>query len=1749
MSGTEVTFYGKWDGSDFRSGIEKELDEIERLAGKSGESSGDAWSKSASGKVKFADAVDDELKVAEKQASRSGSDAGDAYGKDAGKAAGSQLRSLLPDGWDEGKSPAMKAGGLAGGLYGDEGAAEAARILANEFRAGWDGGQKAAAGAGEAAGTTYGGQSGDAIDSLLGKALVQNWGAGEGAASSGGSSAGTAFASSAGGSLSGDLPSQFTSAFSKGQGIATSAGSDAGEAYGSAAASSIASRKDLFEAVVIQAQKAASDVGLIFNKTDLSFRIPDGGVIPSGVLDQLRQADAQLDNVVTRLGEFSAATGVGRESAEGLEMQFDQLGQRSSILDGIIQGFAFSIANTLTNAAQTAIGFIGQAVGTFSSLDAEIRLAAAAAGEAGAYDRLGAVIGEVGIEAAGSTQDVAALTTELVRGGLTLDEVEGSLGQIVRGAEATGTAYAQMGSVVTATLKGFGYEASEAGRVVDALVQGANSSASSVEGMGYAFKYAAPVAQILGLEVEDVAVAVGLMTNAGIDAAEAGVTLRNGLSKLASAAPETGDGIGKLSGQSQVAADAMKELGVDIYNTDGTLKPMGDTVLALKGAFDQLDPASKIRLASNLFGGEDDGTKWLALLNQSEDEILKMVEAMKSADGATDKSRTAMQGFQLATQELSGTVESLIGQFGGVIASALNPFLEIAITITGALREIPKPIADFVSGLVLLGGALAAAIVAQTAFQAALKTTIVTETISQITTLGAGLLSVASTAIPSAVTAFNSLAVAAATTEVPSLIDLVAGLGKVAIDTGDGISGITKNLGSFGTAIQSAWSSSAAFFAAVGPFAIAVGAVALAVYSWSEVLGEHNKITKELNPEVGKLSAVLEEQGKATDNTTNSILDMIATVTGVKALNAALQDAKNAMALMALAENMNDFQSETAKAQNEAGILVDKIKATPKGQVGELATEVKQVKDQLVAAKADTETYIKNLDAMAAAAKAAGNKELADEYERRSVSLKADLGLTDLRLKQIDDETKKNKQLDDGLKNLGLSSKELTAEREKLAKKDVLNTLSAEISAYDEVAAGISNSEGAQVRLRDTTIDSIEQQLSALGKMLAAQTEKQYQDEENAENIKRYAELQAQYSKEQAQLTEDLIEAERELNQVIADAPVRRLQESLDYGQALSDFASAAADYEEARYSTAKARNEYELKKAEERGASEQEIEAIKREGESIEKEALLSKAAALDTQIAIERQSLELSQEKAKLEADMKVQEQRIELLDQEVAYQQALLTGNPELIELEGKKLQIQQESLGIAIDSYNSVVSLIPLEKQTLDLKQAAAQEGIKAQLAAQGLTYEFKNQITPLQTVGGYLADANVVAKQYADQWIAATDRTLASRSATQDLGASVQQANSEAVRLGTTTGDIQYTIEQAADGSVVLKQKFSDASAAAASVETSAGRISPQIDAATRKAGDLAGKFDQGQAEASQVEQSVGGITDESVRAYSAALGIASGMQETANRAEGIKDPVLNAVAAYNSMLAAQDQNRETTGELVAKANDLAEEYGKVKGGAYAIQDGVKAVNDTLDKTLGIDLLEYFANAAGDGVGKVVMGVGDAIKSVGELMGIDLAGYFGNVASSIWDNVIGAINSAINKAKELASLLFGGGKWMGGDVAAGSSWTVNEFGQESFLSSSGDLSLINRPAYGTWVAPTKGLVIPAGVTSELKAAGAFGSSAPVAAMFGGKLAAAAPSSSVSQHTVNHVTIAAAEPVDAAAKLMMNVARIRARGRRF
>lgn len=453
-----------------------------------------------------------------------------------------------------------------------------------------------------------------------------------------------------------------------------------------------------FDEFVKQADKTAKEVGLRFSRTNLRFETISGGAVPKEVIEGLSRINKGFREAAQSADVFRAAVGAtSKEAASNL-----------NLLEAAVTGVAVSLTQQLSNAMIGGLAGLKGLIGGFMELDGELRLAAAAAGETGGYERLGTIVDKVGIEAAATTKQVAELATSLVRAGFSVSEVEKALPGVVRGAEATGTSLERMGDIVGNTLRGFGLEVDQTARVTDVLVNAANSSNASIEGLGYTFEYAAPLAKALGVSLEDVAAAAGLMANAGIQGSVAGTGLRFGLQKLQQAAGGASPEILGLSRNQDRLAAAMKKLGASVTDAKGDLLPLDQVFLRLKASLSELSRADQVRIMNILFG-EEAGSKFLSITNQSTAAINKMFSDMKNSAGATNTARTAMAGFGLEVRQLEGTLKSIGNNVGGVLAAALRGPLQLANAAAGAISGLPTPIKATAGALVGMAGAATAA--------------------------------------------------------------------------------------------------------------------------------------------------------------------------------------------------------------------------------------------------------------------------------------------------------------------------------------------------------------------------------------------------------------------------------------------------------------------------------------------------------------------------------------------------------------------------------------------------------------------------------------------------------------------------------------------------------------------------------------------------------------------------------------------------------------------------------------------------------------------------------------------------------------------------------------------------------------------------------------------------------------------------------------------------------------------------------
>ncbi len=234
-----------------------------------------------------------------------------------------------------------------------------------------------------------------------------------------------------------------------------------------------------------------------------------------------------------------------------------------------------------------------------------------------------------------------------------LDGIEGLMSL----AAASGEDLATTSDIVTDALTAFGLSAADSGHFADVLAKASSRSNTNVSLMGETFKYVAPVAGALGYSIEDTAVAIGLMANAGIKGSRAGTSLRSIMTRLTKPVGE--------------AKTAINDLGISIENADGTVKPLSQTMEELRAKFSSLTDAEKAQYAAML-AGQEGMSGLLAIVNASDADFAKLTKEINNAAGTADEmAEVMMDNLPGALEQASGAVETLMIRVGDVLTPML----------------------------------------------------------------------------------------------------------------------------------------------------------------------------------------------------------------------------------------------------------------------------------------------------------------------------------------------------------------------------------------------------------------------------------------------------------------------------------------------------------------------------------------------------------------------------------------------------------------------------------------------------------------------------------------------------------------------------------------------------------------------------------------------------------------------------------------------------------------------------------------------------------------------------------------------------------------------------------------------------------------------------------------------------------------------------------------------------------------------
>jgi TP901 family phage tail tape measure protein len=380
--------------------------------------------------------------------------------------------------------------------------------------------------------------------------------------------------------------------------------------------------------------------------------------------EQLAQSNATQAESKATLKEYKAAMNQAEQAVKETEAQLEKLDQGMEETDESTTNASNSARNAANGGftvlkgviANLATQVVTKAIEGFKNLAKEVvttgmefdsamsKVAAISGASAEEMAMLTQKAQEMGRTTKFTASESAEAFNYMAMAGWKTNEMLDGLEGILNLAAASGADLAETSDIVTDALTGLGYEAKDAGRLADVMAAAAANANTNVELMGSTFQYVTPVAGALGFSMEDVAVAIGTMANAGIKGERAGTALRSMMTRLAS--------------PPKMAADSIEELGITVTDSAGKMLPLIDILKQLRSKFNGLSEAEQAHHAKAI-AGQEAMAGLLAIVNSAPDDFEQLIQSVNNSAGAADRMAKTMLNnvggkFTLLKSQLEG---------------------------------------------------------------------------------------------------------------------------------------------------------------------------------------------------------------------------------------------------------------------------------------------------------------------------------------------------------------------------------------------------------------------------------------------------------------------------------------------------------------------------------------------------------------------------------------------------------------------------------------------------------------------------------------------------------------------------------------------------------------------------------------------------------------------------------------------------------------------------------------------------------------------------------------------------------------------------------------------------------------------------------------------------------------------------------------------------------------------------------------
>lgn len=230
----------------------------------------------------------------------------------------------------------------------------------------------------------------------------------------------------------------------------------------------------------------------------------------------------------------------------------------------------------------------------------------------------------------------------------------------------------------------------QASRVADVMAMTMTSTNTSLETLYESFKYVGPVADKLGISIEETSAAIGLLGNVGIKGSSAGTAVAGAMARLASPTSQ--------------ATAVLNKFGVKVKDQQGNMRGFTDIIGDLSEQTKNLGSADKMAVIVSIFGKEASRMAGMSeLLSLGKKPIQDLTDKIDNATDASTNMANVMGDNVIGKMK---ELESMQSEFKltvwDLFAKALKELIPVFTSVFTALSNFVKENPNIAKGIVYL---------------------------------------------------------------------------------------------------------------------------------------------------------------------------------------------------------------------------------------------------------------------------------------------------------------------------------------------------------------------------------------------------------------------------------------------------------------------------------------------------------------------------------------------------------------------------------------------------------------------------------------------------------------------------------------------------------------------------------------------------------------------------------------------------------------------------------------------------------------------------------------------------------------------------------------------------------------------------------------------------------------------------------------------------------------------------------------